>query len=74
MAVIARLLDEGGESWEIIYDTEIRQLLVGCGSEAKRFSINDFLAQERGPRAQLVLESLILDMFPNTPEDADSDQ
>jgi len=74
MAIIARLLDKGGESWEIIYDTEIRQLLVGSGSEAKRFSINDFLAQERGPRAQLVLESLILDMFPNTPEDADSDQ
>jgi hypothetical protein len=73
MAVIARLLDKG-ESWEIIYDTEIRRLLVGSGSEAKRFSINDFLAQERGPRAQLVLESLILDMFPNTPEDADSDQ
>jgi hypothetical protein len=73
MAVIARLLDEG-ESWEIIYDTEIRQLLVGSGSEAKRISINDFLAQERGPRAQLVLESLILDMFPKTPEDADSDQ
>ena len=72
MSVIARSLDDA-ESWQIVYDTEARRFSVECASdgEAKQFSINDFLAQARGTRAQTMLEGLILDMFPNTSKDDD---
>jgi hypothetical protein len=72
MAVMARSLDDV-ESWQIVYDTEARRLYVECPAdrEAKQFSVNDFLAQDRGQQAQNILVGTFVDMFPNTPEDDD---
>jgi hypothetical protein len=70
MAVMTRSL-EG--AWLITYDVEARQLFV-VGSSGKQFSINEFLALNRGTAAEVMLEGLIIDMFPNTPEDGDCAQ
>lgn len=72
MTVLTRSLN-GRENWQIGYDIEAKRLYVECPSDivAKQFSVNDFLAQDRGKRAQETLVGLFLLMFPNTPEDAD---
>jgi len=74
MAVMVRSLDDP-ESWRIGYDTEARRLYVECPDDAvaKQFSVNDFLAQDRGLQAQNMLVGLLIDMFPDTPEDDDEE-
>jgi hypothetical protein len=72
MPVMVRPLNDP-ESWQIGYDTDARRLYVECPTDtkAKQFAVNDFLAQARGQQAQDTLIGMFLDMFPNTPEDAD---
>ena len=67
MPVMVRPLNDP-ESWQIGYDTDARRLYT----KAKQFAVNDFLAQAREQQAQDTLIGMFLDMFPNTPEDADS--
>ena len=73
MSVLIRELGSGGatnDPWRLVYDIEARHLFVESRSDKKRFSIDAFMAQDRGLEAQEALLWLLLDMFPNTPEDA----
>jgi len=75
MSVLIRELGAGGatnDAWRLVYDIEARHLFVESSSDKKRFSIDAFIAQDRGPEAQSALVGLFVDMFPNTPEDKDA--
>jgi hypothetical protein len=65
MSVMTRSLDG---AWHITYDSEAKELLV-VGDAGERFSVNDFLSLNKSTGAEMELEGLIIDMFPNTQED-----
>ena len=68
MSVMTRSLDG---AWHITYDTEAKELLV-VSDAGERFSINEFLALNKSTNAEMELEGLIVDLFPNTQEDMDA--
>jgi hypothetical protein len=65
MTVLTRGLTD---RWQLNYDTEARQLFVSLGGLER--PIHEFLASES--TAQNELELLIMDMFPNNANDAQS--
>jgi hypothetical protein len=72
MTVIARPLVEG-DPWQIVYNTNTRELFVQSNSHPRQLTINEFLASEPTTSAAMVLEGLIIDMFPNSDDDADEE-
>ena len=73
MALLERDLNGAieGNACRMVYDTDAKEIFIDCHSEARktRFSINEFLAQEFRANARQTLEGMIIDMFPNIPED-----
>jgi hypothetical protein len=63
MTILTRSLTEG---WQLNYDTEARLIFVSS-SGGQELPIDDFLARES--EAQIELELLIMDMFPNNADD-----
>lgn len=74
MSVLVRELGSGvtNDPWRLVYDIEARRLFVENSLDKKQFSIDAFMAQDRGREAQWAHVWLFLDMFPNTPEEIDT--
>jgi hypothetical protein len=52
-----------GISWQLVYDTNSRKLLLESNSNPDQLTINEFLAMDPKTPAAIALEGLVIDMF-----------